>query len=64
MAAAALGAARRVSSAGLGCVTGAWRGTRSCSNNSVACTRGSAWNRFTITSSSSAFDSATSVMPW
>ena len=57
-------ASARVDSAGRGSVTGASRGTRSCSSSSVACTRGSRWKRATITSSVSTFASATRVMPW
>ena len=58
------GPVRRVSSTGRGCVIGAWRGTRSCSSNSVARTRGSAWKRSTIGWPSSALAIATSVIPW
>ena len=51
-------------SAGRGSDRIASRGTRSCSSSSVACTRGSAWNRATKTSSQTTLASATSDMPW
>ena len=50
-------------SAGRGSDRIASRGTRSCSSSSVACTRGSAWNRVTKTSSQTTLASATSDMP-
>ena len=56
-------ASARVDSAGRGWVTGTKRGTRSCSSGSVACTRGSEWKRRTIGASSTAFASATRLMP-
>src|SRR3970282_195630 len=57
-------AAARHSSAGRGCVIGAWRGARSCNSNAVACTRGSAWRRWTIGWPRTALARATRLMPW
>ena len=57
--------ARRWSpSAGRASARIASRGTRSWSSNSVALTRGSAWNRVTKMSSCSTLASATSDIPW
>ena len=53
-----------VLSAGRGSERMASRGTRSCSSNSVACTRGSAWKRETNASWQTTLASATSDMPW
>src|SRR5262249_41984253 len=52
-----------VVSAGLASDKIASRGTRSCSSNSVAWTRGSAWKRDTKTSCSTTLVRATSNMP-
>ena len=51
------------SAAAQGCATATPRGVRSCSNSSVACTMGSAWNRARIAPSRSASAMATIVMP-
>src|SRR6266850_6772052 len=57
------GGSTRVDSAGSGRVIGTKRGTRSCSNGSVAWTRGSEWKRRTIGAPSTAFARATRLMP-
>jgi hypothetical protein len=57
------GGSTREDSAGRGWVMGTNRGTRSCSSGSVACTRGSEWNRRTMGEPSTTFASANRLMP-